>query len=582
MKTLINRSSLPGTILFITAMLFSSVALAQTADISISKDAPAIVVAGEEMTYTIVATNNGPDNALDVVVTDALPLGTFYIQGAEPCIEIAGNLTCAVGAIDAGAAFGFDVLVLVNSSVDAGAVLTNAVSVVSEMTDPDDTNNSAEASTDVFREINLVMVKVDDLDPAIAGADIVEYLVTVENLGPSNMTDGSFTDVIDLPLGTNATDIGVELAEATSGVVVGTVAGGFTWTGVNIPEGGDAVMTLKLGIGSGVTEGVMTNVITFDGATDHFNDGDDEAQELTPIVREATWDITKIWDGGSVVATLTCSDGYTDSGSTPLSFTHSAFADGVNCVVTEMVPAGYAPTYSADCDVTGVLSGSTYSCEITNAETLVRFHVTKEFSDGSTDAAEVTLTCDTGLPLTQSLTIAGGDPAGVTFVVTDYVDGTMSCSVTEVTNTPGYDPDTTGCVWDNLMTADSPFSCVVNNTAQDATFTVNKVWEIFSGGGGDAVLETALVTAFCDNEIDGGNFDSLNNRWYISDDLGNGESLTASVNTILGPAHCWAEEIVADSGVESEDDCGLRTIQAGGSSSCTFTNTIFFEGIPTL
>ena len=35
-------------------------------------------------------------------------------------------------------------------------------------------------------------------------------------------------------------------------------------------------------------------------------------------------------------------------------------------------------------------------------------------------------------------------------------------------------------------------------------------------------------------------------------------------------------------GVESTDDCGDRAIPAGGSSSCTFTNTVFFEGIPTL
>ena len=30
------------------------------------------------------------------------------------------------------------------------------------------------------------------------------------------------------------------------------------------------------------------------------------------------------------------------------------------------------------------------------------------------------------------------------------------------------------------MTADSPFSCVVNNTAQDATFTVWMEWNIFN------------------------------------------------------------------------------------------------------
>jgi hypothetical protein len=34
--------------------------------------------------------------------------------------------------------------------------------------------------------------------------------------------------------------------------------------------------------------------------------------------------------------------------------------------------------------------------------------------------------------------------------------------------------------------------------------------------------------------------------------------------------------------VESTNDCGSRPIAAGSSSSCTFVNTVFFEGIPTL
>lgn len=34
--------------------------------------------------------------------------------------------------------------------------------------------------------------------------------------------------------------------------------------------------------------------------------------------------------------------------------------------------------------------------------------------------------------------------------------------------------------------------------------------------------------------------------------------------------------------MEAEDDCGWRNIEAGGSSSCIFTNTVFFEAIPTL
>jgi len=300
----------------------------------------------------------------------------------------------------------------------------------------------------------------------------------------------------------------------------------------------------------------------------------------------ATFDVTKIWDGGEVAVQLTCGDVEVDSATTSglaATLTVTDFADLTDCTVTETVPAGFAPSYSADCDVTDILSCSVYSCEITNAATVARFQVTKDFSDGSTDDVEVTLTCNTGLPLEQSLTITGGDDFGVIFVVTDYIDGTMSCAVTEVTNTPGYDMDTSGCVWDDVMTSDSPFSCVVNNTAQDGTFTVNKVWNIFNEDVGSEVYEQAHVELWCDAVItNGGYYDDYSGNWYLYDYLGDGESLTAKVSTLTGTANCWAYEHIYQSGVESSGDCGSRPIVAGGSSSCTFTNTVFFEGIPTL
>jgi hypothetical protein len=60
------------------------------------------------------------------------------------------------------------------------------------------------------------------------------------------------------------------------------------------------------------------------------------------------------------------------------------------------------------------------------------------------------------------------------------------------------------------------------------------------------------------------------------------DSLTATIDTSTGTAQCFADESFDESGIVSEDDCGLRSIPAGGSSECTIVNTVFFEGIPTL
>ena len=37
-----------------------------------------------------------------------------------------------------------------------------------------------------------------------------------------------------------------------------------------------------------------------------------------------------------------------------------------------------------------------------------------------------------------------------------------------------------------------------------------------------------------------------------------------------------------DSAVEVDNGCGSLTVSAGQGASCTITNTVFFEGIPTL
>jgi hypothetical protein len=59
----------------------------------------------------------------------------------------------------------------------------------------------------------------------------------------------------------------------------------------------------------------------------------------------------------------------------------------------------------------------------------------------------------------------------------------------------------------------------------------------------------------------------------------------AASNTVTG---CWAEEFNLASGVETMSECGdsrnpgMELTVGGGDVGCTITNTMFFEGIPTL
>lgn len=173
--------------------------------------------------------------------------------------------------------------------------------------------------------------------------------------------------------------------------------------------------------------------------------------------------------------------------------------------------------------------------------TRASFFVTKQYSDGNDDAVEVTPSYDNGS------------------LVSD-----VSCAYVDVTS--------------------GEFSCDITNNADPATFTVIKDW-IIDGVVGDAVDLSASLTIQCDGRViqvvDGEPLHDYTDSVTTTLE-GDGDSVTVTLNTAQDPASCQASEEISQSGVESEDNCGSRSIPAGGSSSCTITNMVFFEGIPTL
>jgi len=308
-------------------------------------------------------------------------------------------------------------------------------------------------------------------------------------------------------------------------------------------------------------------------------------------------------NAADVIFALACTDGTvtgtgTASEATPATFTVSDFPfGGTSCVATEpTVPDGYTVDETG-CEAVAVAVGQdpgAPNCTILNElGVTANFLVTKTYSDNNPDEVQVTLTCTSGLPLVQTFDISDGNP--VNFVLTNVDEAVTNCTVTETGHADGYTAffvaggDTAGstggadgCTFPNVAPGDMN-TCEIRNAADDATFTVHKVWDIFNDGAGDEVIEQAYVTIWCDAEITNGYYDDYFYNWYISGYLGDGGSLIAKVDTTFGDATCWADEDVGDqSGVESSGNCYPRSISAGGSSECTFTNTVFFEGIPTL
>jgi len=116
----------------------SDLAIAKTSDQASYK--PSSVV-----TYTVSVTNNGPSNALAVIVTDSLPdiKQALYQSDTGGCVATASPptiLTCNLGSMPVGTSKSFNIYELIHGSVGD---VSNTASVTSSTTDPNLANNTA-------------------------------------------------------------------------------------------------------------------------------------------------------------------------------------------------------------------------------------------------------------------------------------------------------------------------------------------------------------------------------------------------------------------------------------------------------
>lgn len=116
-------------------------------DLSVSLAASSgTVVVGSNVTYTITLTNNGPDDAVSVTLTDNLPAALTFVScssGGGVCAGTANNRVVTFAVLAAGSSAVTTIVASVNCNVPDGQTVTNLASVTSVMRDPVAGNNSA-------------------------------------------------------------------------------------------------------------------------------------------------------------------------------------------------------------------------------------------------------------------------------------------------------------------------------------------------------------------------------------------------------------------------------------------------------
>ncbi len=125
------------------------------ADLEITNSAAGSVTSGSTLTYTIEATNLGPDTASKVTIKDSVPAGTTFnsvgvTTGSctSPTPGGTGTVVCALPSLAKGASV--TETLMVNVTASSGSKITDTASVSSSTFDPNKTNNSARATTTVM------------------------------------------------------------------------------------------------------------------------------------------------------------------------------------------------------------------------------------------------------------------------------------------------------------------------------------------------------------------------------------------------------------------------------------------------
>src|SRR5918999_1292608 len=122
-----------------------------TADLALTKaDPPGRAPTGRNMTYTLTVTNNGPDAASGVTVTDQLPPSVTFVSATPSqgsCSESGGIVTCSLGTLGNGATATVNIVV---KPTTAGTI-TNTASVTAFDQDPNQGNNADSENTSVCR-----------------------------------------------------------------------------------------------------------------------------------------------------------------------------------------------------------------------------------------------------------------------------------------------------------------------------------------------------------------------------------------------------------------------------------------------
>jgi uncharacterized repeat protein (TIGR01451 family) len=429
------------------------------ANLSITKtDSPDPILVGQNLTYTITVTNNGPSSATGVSMTDTLPGGVNFVSvtpGSPTCTQASGIVSCNLGTLANGATS--TVTIVVTPTV-AGTI-NNTASVTSGVADPVSGNDSATTSTTVSGlSADLAINKTVSNGTVYVGQNFT-YTITVTNLGPNSATGVSVSDT--LPAGVSY----VSATPSQGSPCTGTST--VSCTLGTLGNGASATVTIVV---TATATGAVTNTATASSGVTDPNSGNNSGSVSKTISAQADLSITKtdspdpVVVGGTLTYTITVTNNgpnsatgvtVTDTRPAATTFVSATSSQGscsgtttitcalgtlafpgsatVTIVVTPTTAGTLSNTASVSSTTTDPVPGNNTTAPVTTtvnpATVLIDLEVTQTAAPSPVQV---------GLPVTYTITVTNNGPGTATGVtVTDTLPTTPANTFNSVTPSQG-------------------------------------------------------------------------------------------------------------------------------------------------
>jgi uncharacterized repeat protein (TIGR01451 family) len=252
------------------------------ADLAVTKsDGQPTAVPGEPITYTIVASNDGPGDVTSATVVDVLPP---VLQAAVwTCVASPGSLCSASGSggiadvvdLAAGGTATYTLTATVSSAATGSLSNTVTVTPSGGAGDPNPANDSATDVDVLTPQADVGLVISDSADPVATGA-VLTYTLTATNHGPSDATSLAVVDALPS---------GVVFVSSVPGAPVCTHASGTVTCALGaVTAGSSATVTIDVTVAA--AGGILVDTATASAAAQPDPDpANNAASESTAVGR---------------------------------------------------------------------------------------------------------------------------------------------------------------------------------------------------------------------------------------------------------------------------------------------------------